>query len=57
MARFVFLQFGPFVFVSTSSKADQFSNATEEVCGSSLLETLSDCKDVWLKYKEKVRRN
>ena len=54
MARFVFLQFGPFVFVSTSSKADQFSNATEEVCGSSLLETLSDCKDVWLKYREKV---
>ena len=53
MARFVFLQFGPFVFVSTSSKADQFSNATE-VCGSSLLETLYDCKDVWLKYREKV---
>ena len=56
MSRFVFLQFGPFVFTSTSSKASQFSTSPKE-CENSLLEALSDCKDVWLKYKEKVRRN
>ena len=60
MARFVFLQFGPFVFVSTIFMADQFSTAPEEeyeANGDTLLWTLSHCKDVWLKYSEKVRRN
>ena len=55
MARFVFLEFGTFTFVRCFKLgADRLVNVGEvDECGN-LLEDLADCKDVWLKYREKV---